>query len=820
RQLARMRGIDFDTFISTYFSGDKSLESTQAPITLPVVTELRLDSIPKVSASATLASTEVSSSTYFGYEIFQQNPFREKEYLVGNIDEGYVIAPGDVLRIIVFGNNSLEFEATVDLNGNINIPKYGVFQASGNRFKTLKQRLTTYLGKYFSGLLKQPQNTFIDVSLTQIRPVKVSVLGQVNAPGPHLVNGLASVLNALYTAGGVKESGSLREVYVYRNSRKIRTIDVYDYITTGRIKNDLRLTSNDVIFVPNRLSTVALAGTVKKETFYELKASESLSDLVEFSGGLLPNVDTQKVNVERITPFEDRPATQVYNRFLTTVDYSKIQSTKEEFSLMDGDKVTFFPILDLVERTVTVTGSIQNPGTYSVTSFSNLRDLILTAGKGISPNTYLNKVDIEREDKKGNKSFSTYNLQAVLDNTVSVRLQDQDVVKVYSLEEVAGQKTVRISGFGIDEEEAERILFWRENLSVFDVIFEATAFEETDFQRQVLTSRLDVKRYNSIEKQFENIALSLEDLAALKAFKLEPKDQVILYSRAVTERVNPIVAVVGFVQKADTLGLEKEMVVEDALLKAEGFLESADKNQVIINRESFDQATGQLSKRYTYTIDQDYLLGRKDAPQSPFYLEDKDIISVRKSAGYQDRKSITVNGAVVFPGTVISEFELENFASVLKQVGGLKENANLKASYILREGKSLAVDLDQLSSKNFLQDGDQIVIAENNGTVETLGGVENESLFIWSNGKRAKFYIRNSGGKVAKEGGKAYLILPNGKSKKIGFLRNPTVLPNSKIIVNRKLQKEKQEGKFLDDFTRIFGILSGTLTTILLTQRL
>ena len=213
-------------------------------------------------------------------------------------------------------------------------------------------------------------------------------------------------------------------------------------------------------------------------------------------------------------------------------------------------------------------------------------------------------------------------------------------------------------------------------------------------------------------------------------------------------------------------------------------------------------------------------MGRKDAPQTPFYLEDKDIISVRKSAGYQDRKSITVNGAVVFPGTVISEFELENFSSVLKQVGGLKENANLKASYILREGKSLAADLDQLSGKNFLQDGDQIVIAENNGTVETLGGVENESLFIWSKGKRAKFYIRNSGGKVAKQGGKAYLSLPNGKTKKIGILKNPTVLPNSKIIVNRKLQKEKQEGKFMDDFTRIFGILSGTLTTILLTQRL
>ena len=819
RQLARMRGIDFDSFLSTYFSTTSASQNEETASVLPVVTELVIDSIPTISLPEGPEKKTSVSSTYFGYEIFDQNPFREKEYLVGNIDEGYVIAPGDVLRIIIFGNNSLEFEAKVDLNGNINIPKYGVFQASGNRFKTVKQRLTTYLGKYFSGLLTQPQNTFIDVSLTQIRPVKVSVLGQVNTPGPHLINGLASVLNALYAAGGVKTSGSLREVIVYRNNRKIRTVDIYEYITTGRLKNDLRLTSNDVVFVPNRLSSVALEGTVKKESIYEMKNDEGLTDLLTFSGGLPPDVDVQKVNIERITPFEDRPATQVYNRFLTTVDYSTLKAKKQKFILKDGDKVTFFPILTEVEQTVTITGSIQQAGSYAVSTYTNLKDLILKAAKGLAPNTYRQKVDIHREDEFGNYSFQTYNLQAVLEGSVKVSLQERDRVRVYSLEEVAGQKTVRISGFGV-EEETEKILFWRENLSAFDVIFEATPFETTDFKRQVLTSRLDVRRYNAEAKLFENIALSLEDLSHLKAFMLQPQDQVLLYSRAVIERTNPVVAVVGFVKKANTLGLEKEMVVEDALLKAGGFLESADKNQVVINREKFDIVTGQLSERYSYTLDQEYLLGLKEAPQNPFYLQDKDIVSVRKEAGYQDRKNIIVSGEVVFPGTVVSEYELESFDAVINKVGGLKESANLKASYVLRKGKPLAVDLSQVYSKDFLQSGDQVIIAENNGTVETLGGVENESLFVWAEGNRAKYYLRNSGGKIAKEGGNAYLILPNGKTKRISLFKNPTVLPNSKIIVNRKPIKEKQEGKFLDDFTRIFGVIAGTLTTILLTQRL
>ena len=100
--------------------------------------------------------------------IFLNNPFAQKEYLVGNIDEGYIIAPGDVLRIVVFGDNTLQLEVKVDLNGNINIPNFGMLMISGSSFANLKTRLKTYLGKYFSGLLSSPQRTFLDVSLLDV----------------------------------------------------------------------------------------------------------------------------------------------------------------------------------------------------------------------------------------------------------------------------------------------------------------------------------------------------------------------------------------------------------------------------------------------------------------------------------------------------------------------------------------------------------------------------------------------------------------------------------------------------------------------------
>ncbi|MBT4780227.1 MAG: hypothetical protein HON97_07295, partial [Polaribacter sp.] len=191
-----------------------------------VVTDLKVAAVKKdliiPPKPAVVVQVEKNTEKYFGYDIFVNNPFGSKDYLLGNIDEGYILAPGDELRITVFGDNNLEFVSKIDLNGNISFPNLGVFFAAGNSFATLKKRVNVFLGKFYSGLLSTPSRTFLDVSLTQIRPVKVSVLGNVNTPGPHLVNGMATVLNSLYASGGINTSGTLREVKVYRNNKLIK----------------------------------------------------------------------------------------------------------------------------------------------------------------------------------------------------------------------------------------------------------------------------------------------------------------------------------------------------------------------------------------------------------------------------------------------------------------------------------------------------------------------------------------------------------------------------------------------------------------------
>lgn len=342
RALARQKGVSYDEILNSNFT-DSAVINEDSPKD-PNVSDLKtntdslLDDISdKNETPKGIFTKEEASNTYFGYNIFENNPYLNKEYLLGNIDEGYLISPGDEMRIITYGDNSLEQNVTVDRNGNINIAGYGLFFASGMTFKTLKSRLKLFLGKYLSGLMSSPARTFLDVSLTQLRPVKVVVLGQVESPGPQILNTSGSALSALYAAGGVKYSGTLREIKIYRNNKLHKTIDLYDYITKGELTKDIRLTNNDIVFVGARKNSIQLSGELYNPAIYETLAGEDLNSLIKIAGGLPPTTQTNKINISRITPSADRTSKVISDRTLLTVALDK-----NNVSLADGDKITFF----------------------------------------------------------------------------------------------------------------------------------------------------------------------------------------------------------------------------------------------------------------------------------------------------------------------------------------------------------------------------------------------------------------------------------------------------------------------------------------------
>ena len=819
RQLATQRGISYDQLINELFStennenlntdeklefddGEENEEGDNNDEEDSIKEELSKDVGPK----------------YFGYDIFNNNPYLDKEYLLGNIDEGYLIAPGDEIRIITYGDNSFEQNVKVDRNGNINIRGYGLFFASGNSFKTLKSRLKIFLGKFLSGLNSDPQKTFMDVSLTQLRPVKVVVLGQVNAPGPHILNTSGSALSALYAAGGVKTSGTLREIKIYRNNKLYKTIDLYDYITKGQLKEDVRLTNNDIVFVDVRKNNFLLQGEVYNNAVYELKENEGLSELLKFSGGLPVTAQTTKVNISRITPPKKRSKNVIADRELITFNYQEEKDLGNKIILYDGDKITFFPILDMELNQITILGHVVEPGTYSFGTFKDLKSLIIDAAKGVLPDVYMEKVDVT-SILNGITVNNSYNLYDVLNSSKTVSLNDLDKVQVYSNERVEGSKTVSITGYGV----GKTTISWEENLSIYDLIFSTSQINNPDFLKNLLKSRIDIKRYNKETGNFNTLKFEFNNVEELKSTLLLPRDRVILFSTSATKNINQTVGIFGYVKNPDIYSLDENMYVEDLLLLSGGFQNSSDQEELIVNRPEIDLANERIVRKFKVKVDMDYLLGLKDRPKNEFLLKDRDVVVVKQLLGYEETVRISISGEVNFPQTVVAEFRNSSLGDIIDYAGGLTLYANLESSSLIRDGKIITLNFKDLNTEEIFENGDIINIASNKGIVSTTGAVQNESNFIWEKGLKAKKYIKNSGGKLFNKGGKSYVILPNGKTRKIGWFKNPRVLPNSIIVTDFRPEGEDAKvkiQKIIDDFTGAMQFIVTSLTSILIATKL
>ena len=826
RKMAKVYGIDYDAYIAKHILGGKSKPNTDPATADNGVTETTTTSISYVGDTIVEATPVVKApkvdAKYFGYEIFQNNPFANKDYLIGNIDENYILGPGDEIRIYVWGSHVYQAQARIDLNGNVELPNNGMFFASGYTFETLKKKLRNFLGKSYSGLISSPQASFIDVSLTQLRPVSITVLGETNAPGPHLVNGLATVLNALYASGGVKITGSLREIKVYRKNKLIKTIDLYDYITQGALKKDIRLMNNDVIFVPIRNNSITLNGAVKKPAIFELKKEEGLNELIVFAGGLNANASLKNVSISRIKSFEERAKDEVYNRYITSINLFDLKAAKEDYALNDGDIISVKNILEKVLNQVSITGPVKRPGTYAISEYPNIHSLIVTAADSLLPRVYMDRVHLYRTNEDGTRNFYSFNLTNVLEGTENFNLKNEDRVELFSLDHTEGDdRTVSITGFGTKDEEVS----WNENLTMYDVIFSKVSLKDKDFQTQVLNSRVDLKRYNTETGMFYKKSYNLLDvLSQEENEKLLPRDRIVLYSKSLNTILNKTVSINGYVKKPGVYTLTENMTAEDLVLLAGGYQEYAIQETAIVSRPKFDVDKGEISEEFDVLLDLDYILGTsKNKTETAFYLQHHDVVHIRQMPGVETMKSITVSGEVRYPGVVSLTNKKQNLKEVLNKAGGMTPFASLESSYILRGGLPFIVDMKK-SLKNkvsFLQKDDHIVIGANTGVVSVQGAVINEGLFVWKKGKRMKNYIKNSGSYTGKTDD-VIIQYPNGISKKKRWYTNPKVLPNSKIYVYAKPEKNKKEknGEGMTKFIQVLTIITGAFTTLVLAKAL
>lgn len=166
----------------------------------------------------------------------------------------------------------------------------------------------------------------------QTKTISVNVMGEVKTPGTYTLSAFATVFHALYMAGGTNDLGTLRDIKVYRDSKLVSRVDIYDYILNGKLTGNVRLGANDVIVVGPYDCLVKVDGKVKRPMIYEMRKDESLASLLKYSGGFASDAYTKSVRVIRKTGREYA----VFN-----VDEFDFAS----FRVADGDSVSVDSIL-------------------------------------------------------------------------------------------------------------------------------------------------------------------------------------------------------------------------------------------------------------------------------------------------------------------------------------------------------------------------------------------------------------------------------------------------------------------------------------------
>ena len=316
-----------------------------------------------------------------------------------NFGSDYILDYGDYIEIRAFGGLNRDFYEEINRDGTITIDGIGKINLAGLNFDQAVKVLNTEFENSYIGVN-------IVVNLGEVRDIKVLITGNSAYPGMYTISGNSNILQALNIAGGINENGSLRDISVIRNGVEIDSIDLYEALIFGDTRKLKPLKSGDSINIKPVLNLVRAGSGFINQALFELKENETFEDLLEFSGGLSRNVQSKNFSVVRYV----------------NSNFEKINMTREDLSSMTAKNLDTISLnIDKV-GSVEVMGSVNNPGTYSISSNDRLSDVIIRAG-GYTDSAYIYGGRLLREKAKQlEKDYA----QSAYDNLIRFIAADTD----------------------------------------------------------------------------------------------------------------------------------------------------------------------------------------------------------------------------------------------------------------------------------------------------------------------------------------------------------------------------------------------------------
>jgi polysaccharide biosynthesis/export protein len=414
----------------------------------------------------------------FGLEVFGRGSSEFEPLSAGAVPSSYVLGPGDELVLVLTGDVELVHQLAVTREGFVLVPQVGQVWVNGLTLEGLRDQLFTRLGRVYSGVRRgDGATTHFDISLARLRTNQVYISGEVVRPGAYMVAPLASVLNALYQAGGPTASGSFRDVHIVRSGRVAQRVDLYAFLLRGDNLDRFRLEPGDVIFVPIRGDHVSIRGEVTRPAIYELLPGEGIAELVRFAGGTSAPAHLQQARLTRVLPPGQRTMPGV-DRTVMDIDLAEAVTNRgRAVDLQPGDEIQVLAVREEVRNMVTLNGSVWRPGSFEYRPGMRAWDLI-GAGQGLSPEAFLDRAHITRMNPADSSlSVVSFSLARNGDGSPVANpvLEEFDVVTVHSRGRRVDDLPVTVAG-AVREPGTER---FQEGMTLRDAIIQAGGLRRT-----------------------------------------------------------------------------------------------------------------------------------------------------------------------------------------------------------------------------------------------------------------------------------------------------------------------------------------------------
>ncbi|MDY0164744.1 SLBB domain-containing protein [Desulfobotulus sp.] len=631
---------------------------------------------------------------HFGYSLFAGAPTTFAPVSDVPVPEGYIIGPGDHIRVQIYGNQNRILDLEVNREGIIQMPDLGPKPVAGLTFTDMRQDLEDTIRRHFIGAQSS-------ITLGKLRSFQVFVLGEAFKPGSYAVSGLATMTHALYVSGGVRETGSLRKIQLRRAGRLVGELDLYDLLLKGDTASDLRLQAGDTVFVPPRGDSVALAGAVIRPGIYEFRKENTVRDLLSLAGGLLPSAqmkDARLLRMEEEHRFSrlDLNTKKDLDRRLKNGDMVQILSLPPQ--VVDSVVITGHVFQDVVvawQKDLRIGDILPDPSRLprhmdpyfavlrsNAGPFRESRIQIFNPDKALQrdPLHNLNLTpgdEITLFDTRQNRSNQLTTLVSILRS--QARFPDfPQVVSVDGAVRFTGSYPL-FTGMGL-----RRLLQ--------DV---AMVRSEADLG-YVLVRRLGEKP-GTIEVLNLNLMEEGEDLL------LAPDDQVLVFdhrkdraelvepmvqrlrSQASREQGAQVIRVGGRVRFPGIYPYHAGMTPADLIRISGGLLDSALPHSMEISRRQVTDK-GALVRHVPVDVPEEAL--------DQFALMAEDHLMIKRIPNWNEVETVTLRGEVLYPG-VYPIFKGETLRQVLERAGGVTEYAFIDGVVFLRE------DLKRLEKERY-----------------------------------------------------------------------------------------------------------------------